>query len=179
MSDAVLLFEQCRKLEPLQCFSSVDRLLIGSYDEGHMLTTEEIENLIKAAREVKENAMAFKSKKMVGAAVLTRDGHIFAGCNIDGLMSGQGSCAEENAVNTAVGQGEYVIRAVCVYADELLYPCGSCLQYLSQFAQVAGFDPEIVLVSAKGEQKTDFLDRLLPERYISSSFAEALKEYSR
>jgi cytidine deaminase len=143
------------------------------------LTADEIQKLIETARKVRENAMAFKSKKMVGVAVLTKKGNCYGGCNIDALMSGQGSCAEVNAVNAAVAQGEHVIRAICDYSDELIYPCGSCLQYLSQFAQVAGFDPEIILVSETGEQKSETLERLLPERYISSSFAEALRNYSR
>lgn len=144
-----------------------------------MLTAKESEKLLKAAREARENALDYKSKHKIGAAVLTRDGHIFSGCNIDGIISSQGSCAEVNAINHAVAHGEYVIRTVCVYDDKLTYPCGSCLQYLSQFAQIAEKEPVILAVSETGEQKTANLGDLLPERFVSTNFAEALKEYSR
>ncbi|MFA6250299.1 MAG: cytidine deaminase [Candidatus Shapirobacteria bacterium] len=139
----------------------------------------EIECLIKAAREAKEYALAFKSKHSIGAAVLTKDGKIFEGTNIDGIISSQGICAEMAAINHAVVHNQKMIRAVCVYDVGFTYPCGVCLQYMAQFEQISGRDVTIIVAKEGGDWVTKSAKELLPKRYESKNFQKDLKNYAK
>jgi cytidine deaminase len=87
----------------------------------------------------------------VGAAVLTEDGEIYGGCNVESWVSGLGVCAERCAIHHAVLHGKRKVKAVAVVAETQnksgIRPCGACLQYISDFAE----DPEIKIVTAKVE----------------------------
>jgi cytidine deaminase len=87
----------------------------------------------------------------VGAAVLTEDGEIYGGCNVESWVSGLGVCAERCAIHHAVLHGKRKVKAVAVVAEAQnksgIRPCGACLQYISDFAE----DPEIKIVTAKVE----------------------------
>jgi cytidine deaminase len=87
----------------------------------------------------------------VGAAVLTEDGEIYGGCNVESWVSGLGVCAERCAIHHAVLHGKRKVKAVAVVAEAQnksgIRPCGACLQYISDFAD----DPEIKIVTAKVE----------------------------
>lgn len=73
----------------------------------------------------------------VGAAVLSEDGHIYEGCNVESWVSGLGICAERNAINHAVLHGNRIVKEIAIVMDSSSEPkpCGACLQYISDFAE--------------------------------------------
>jgi cytidine deaminase len=115
--------------------------------------------MLHAARAAAKNAYAPFSEFKVGAAVLTANGRIFSGCNIENSSYGLTVCAERVAIFKAVSAGEREIKAVLVYADtaNLTPPCGACLQVISEFSE----NPEIVLANGRSA-KTYRLKELLP-----------------
>ena len=121
--------------------------------------------LLAAAHKALERAYAPYSNFRVGAAVLTEQGEIFSGCNVENASYGLTICAERSATFTAVQQtsGDKLrIRAVAVVnGDELpCSPCGACRQVIFEFGPAA-------IVIFKGEkeyQETPIAD-LLPESF--------------
>ncbi len=99
--------------------------------------------LRRAARAAATKAYAPFSRLGVGAAVLTANGHIFSGCNIENSSYSLTLCAERVAIFKAVSSGEREIQALLVYADttELTPPCGACLQVLNEFSENAEIVP--------------------------------------
>jgi cytidine deaminase len=102
-----------------------------------MKTSIEIDwdRLLKAARTVTRNAHAPYSGFRVGAAVLTGEGAIASGCNVENASYGLTICAERNAVFRAVADGATGIAAVALYTPtaEPATPCGACLQVIAEF----------------------------------------------
>jgi cytidine deaminase len=123
------------------------------------MTKSTQDRMSRAARAAAKNAYAPFSKLKVGAAVLTAEGRIFSGCNIENSSYGLTICAERVAVFKAVSTGEREIKAVLIYADtvKLTPPCGACLQVISEFSE----NPEIVLSNGRST-KTHRLRELLP-----------------
>lgn len=80
--------------------------------------------LIKAALAARENAYCRYSGFHVGAALLTKDGKIYTGCNVENGVFGASVCAERTAFYVAVAQGEREFQAIAVAADgkEYCYP---------------------------------------------------------
>ncbi|MFZ4619074.1 MAG: cytidine deaminase [Bacteroidota bacterium] len=117
--------------------------------------------LIQRAVEAKKTSYSPYSKFRVGAALLTSDGEIFSGCNVENASYGLAICAERNAVFQAAFAGKRKIVAVAVTSDEksFLTPCGACRQVISEFA--AG-DAEIILVSADGKTKSMKFEKIFP-----------------
>jgi len=142
-----------------------------------MLSDKEFEEMYNQAVETEKHALAFKSKHSLGASVLTWEGEVFGGCNIDGVISSQGTCAEVVAINKAVSYGKYLIKAVMVYdQNEIIFPCGACLQYLNQFRQVSGRDILIIATKSNKQYKIEYLSKLLPKGYLSEGFDKSLKK---
>ncbi len=96
------------------------------------LSGEEEARLVAAAKAVRENAAAPYSGFQVGAALLSEDGRIFTGCNVESASYGLTVCAERNAVFKAISEGVRSFRAVAVVtdADPPASPCGACRQVL-------------------------------------------------
>jgi cytidine deaminase len=94
------------------------------------------EDLLAAARAVREHAHAPYSRFAVGAAVLDEQGHIHAGCNVENAAYPQGWCAEASAlaVMVAAGGKRVLAVAVCGVAQDPVTPCGGCRQKLREFA---------------------------------------------
>ena len=97
-------------------------------DSGSEIRDPKIDDLISAAREVREHARADFSHFKVGAAIETGDGSIFTGCNFENATYGLTICAERVAVFKAISEGARKFRRVAVAADTdvLTPPCGAC-----------------------------------------------------
>ena len=108
----------------------------------------------------------------VGAAVMT-DGGIYSGTNIENASYGATMCAERVAIFKAVSEGQRMILAIAVAttAPTLPYPCGMCLQVLSEFAE----DIPVWLVGKGVEQHFTFSD-LLPHRFGENELKQNAKE---
>jgi cytidine deaminase len=126
-----------------------------------MVTAEERDALLAAAGEVRQRAYAPYSNFRVGAAVLTDDGRIFTGVNVENASYGLTVCAERTAVGTAVSAGVQHIVAAAVSSDNGVAPCGACRQVLREFAD----DIPIWLVDAEGAVHQTSLYRLLPDHF--------------
>lgn len=145
----------------------------------------DVEKLILAARNVKHRASVPLSRFRVGAAVLTKSGRIFEGCNTECLIPVLGVCAERNAINHALIHGENNFLAVAVVSDlhAALLPCGTCLQYIQEFARQNGGDILIIAEGSSGDRIITSLDQLFkggfpPEtsvRDIQESFSWTLE----
>lgn len=93
------------------------------------------EALVAKAYEAMEYAYAPYSKFLVGAAILTADGKVYTGCNIENASYGATNCAERTAIFKAISEGEkdFVKIAVVSNSHKHTYPCGICRQVLSEF----------------------------------------------
>jgi cytidine deaminase len=96
--------------------------------------TQQWNNLIQQAMAAREQAYAPYSKYKVGAALLTANGKIFQGCNIENASYGPSMCAERVAVFKAVSEGHKEFQAIAVATANGGTPCGVCRQVLREFA---------------------------------------------
>jgi len=94
-----------------------------------------IQEMKAAAKEVSEKAHCPYTKIPVGAAVLTKEGRIFVGCNVENASLGLTICAERNAVFGAIARGQKDIAAVVIFTptEKPATPCGACRQVISEF----------------------------------------------
>jgi cytidine deaminase len=92
--------------------------------------------LMARAEEARKNAYAPYSRFHVGAALLTADGTVYEGCNIENSSFGLSICAERNAIWKAISEGVRDFEAVAVTAgpEHGASPCGACRQVLHEFA---------------------------------------------
>lgn len=104
---------------------SVESSLINSYRR----------ELEEKAREACCNSYSPYSNFKVGATVLTSNGHVYTGTNIENTSYGLTICAERSAIFSAVSDGEIELIALWLHvqSDKPAYPCGACLQVLSEF----------------------------------------------
>lgn len=97
--------------------------------------------LLAAARAVREHAHAPYSRFHVGAALRTRDGRVFAGCNVENASYGLTQCAERNAFATAISAGvkagEFAALAVIADTEGPIAPCGACRQVMLELGGAA------------------------------------------
>ena len=125
-------------------------------------------DLIKLAVQAKKNAHVPYSNFIVGAALLTKSGKVFTGCNVECSSYGISLCAERTALVKAVSEGEKEFEAIAVVggnADELIYttPCGACRQFLSDFGNIRvimGYQED-----GEWKMKTFTVKELLPENF--------------
>lgn len=117
--------------------------------------------LAKIAIEARENAYVPYSKFKVGAAVLTADGSIYTGCNIENASYGATNCAERTAIFKAVSDGHKRIKAIAIVGDMSTntYPCGICRQVIVEFASK---DIEIILVKNEENYIIKTMEEILP-----------------
>lgn len=127
------------------------------------------EELIKAAKRVRENAFAPFSKFKVGAAVLTKSGKIFTGCNIESASYGLTVCAERVAVWKAISESAKDFSHIAVVADtsELTPPCGVCRQIIWEFCG----DIPVILANLKGDIEIIQMIELLPRAFDNKFLA--------
>lgn len=118
-------------------------------------------SLIEAALKVRLQAYAPYSNFAVGAALLTKSGQVFVGCNVENISLGLTTCAEQGAVSAAIAAGEKDFVAMAVVADskEPAFPCGRCRQVMAEFDQ----DLEITTSTLNGKTETFRLSDVLPK----------------
>ena len=122
-------------------------------------------SLMEQARAALDNAYVPYSRFPVGAALLTRDGTVFTGCNVENASYGLTVCAERVAIFQAAAAGHREIMAIAVVAanvDEVT-PCGACRQVLNEFAPKAA-DLVVILERERQPQLTT-LSELLPRSF--------------
>ncbi|MCI7249347.1 MAG: cytidine deaminase [Clostridiales bacterium] len=115
--------------------------------------------LYDIAQTVSRNAYAPYSGFKVGAALLTEDGRVYSGVNIENSSYGATICAERTAFVKAISEGEKQFTAIAVYAEgEEAIPCGICRQFMYEFA------PEIMVITgtSRDELNVRTLTELLP-----------------
>lgn len=117
------------------------------------------QNLIEKAIKARLRAYAPYSNFRVGAAVLTIDGSVYTGCNIENASYGLTLCAERVAIFKAVSDGKHDIKTVVIAADTSgpVVPCGACLQVMAEFNV-----KEIVMVNLSGNKINMSLKEMLP-----------------
>ena len=132
--------------------------------ESEILPSDERQRLLEAAREAMEHAYAPYSQFKVGAALLTTDGDLFSGCNVENASYGLTNCAERSAIFTAVAKlgPKLAIRAIAVVnsKDQPCSPCGACRQVIFEF----GPNATVLFEGPKG-WKACAIKELLPEGF--------------
>ena len=125
-----------------------------------------VEKLIDTAIEQLKFSYTPYSNFKVGAALLTKSGKIYTGCNIENASYGLTNCAERTAIFKAVSEGRTKFKALAVVADTEgpCAPCGACRQVISEFDI-----PQIILANLKGNYRVVSLDELLPFRFGADS----------
>jgi len=133
------------------------------------------DRLVEAAAAVRDNAHAPYSGYRVGAAVLTADGRVFVGCNVENASYGLSVCAERHAVAAAVAAGCRDLAAVAVVtaSSPPASPCGACRQVLAEFG-----DLEVVLANLAGERRVTTVAGLLPDAFDPSALEAARRSGS-
>ncbi|SHJ36099.1 cytidine deaminase [Palleronia salina] len=119
------------------------------------------EDLLSAARAVRENAHAPYSRFKVGAALRSTEGNLHRGCNVENVAYPEGTCAEAGAIAAMVAAGDKRIAAIAVIADcpAPVPPCGGCRQKLAEFAD--GTVP-VTLATTDGQVLETTVADLLP-----------------
>ncbi len=125
--------------------------------------------LIESAKNAREKAFAPYSNFKVGAAVQTKSGKIFTGCNIENASYGLTICAERVAIFKAISEGEkeFINIAVVADTDELTPPCGPCRQIIHEFCG----DIPVTFANLQGKNETVQMKELLP-RAFDGNFLE-------
>lgn len=123
--------------------------------------------LIQLAYEARGNAYAPYSKFRVGAALLSKSGKVFLGCNIENASYGATNCAERTAIFKAVSEGEREFEAIAIVGGRdqcstgtMCAPCGVCRQVLREFCLPDTF--QVILEDGEGAYKGFLLKELLP-----------------
>jgi cytidine deaminase len=119
--------------------------------------------LLTLAREARELAYAPYSQFLVGAAVRTRDGRAFGGCNVENAAYGLCNCAERTALFAAVAAGcrpgDFVALAVVADTPAPVSPCGACRQVMAELCDEA---MPVLLGNLTGETRHTTVGALLP-----------------
>jgi len=125
------------------------------------MTDEQKRNLVKLAKDAREKAYAPYSNYQVGAALLTKTGLVFSGCNVENAALGHTICAERTAILKAVSEGHRTFEGIAVVTKDGGTPCGSCRQVMREFAG----DLTVIVADEKGATKTYTLNELLPHSF--------------
>lgn len=123
--------------------------------------------LIASALRARELAYVPYSHFQVGAALLTKTGKVYTGCNIENAAYTPSNCAERTAFFKAVSEGEQSFAAIAIIggpqgAERLDYcaPCGVCRQVMMEFCDYESF--RVILAKSEDEYETYVLKELLP-----------------
>ncbi len=127
------------------------------------------QQLIEAARQARKFARARYSHFQVGAALLTKEGKIITGANVESSSYGLTICAERVALTKALSEGHDQFTAIAIIARDGAFtpPCGACRQLLFDYA------PDIDVILTNGQEAQVFkLKELLPHAFDESNLGE-------
>lgn len=125
--------------------------------------------LIRLALEVREMAYVPYSGFKVGAALLTKEGKVYKGCNIENAGYTPTNCAERTAFFKAVSEGEREFSAIAIVGGkgdlptDYAYPCGVCRQVMMEFCDPETF--QVIVAVSQTEYKKYTLKEILPEGF--------------
>ncbi|KIL53438.1 cytidine deaminase [Jeotgalibacillus alimentarius] len=124
-----------------------------------------VNQLITEAKKAREKAYVPYSKFKVGAALLTEDGNIHHGCNIENAAYSMCNCAERTALFKAYAEGERKFTAIAVVADTKrpVPPCGACRQVI---AELCPQDMTVYLTNLSGDIQELTVAELLPGAFM-------------
>jgi cytidine deaminase len=127
--------------------------------------------LIQAAKSAREKAYVPYSHFPVGAALLTTDGTLYTGCNVENASFGLTNCAERTAIFKMVSEGHTEIKEIAIVADTVgpVSPCGACRQVLAEF----GPEAVVYLSNLKGDVQRTTVRELLPGFFRSADLPRA------
>ncbi|ADY21220.1 cytidine deaminase [Bacillus wiedmannii] len=116
---------------------------------------------IEEANKMLAKAYIPYSKFPVGAALVTKEGKIYTGCNIENASYGLCNCAERTAIFKAVSEGErdFSYLVITGETDGPISPCGACRQVIAEFCEPK---MPVLLTNVKGDEKEVTVEQLLP-----------------
>ena len=126
-----------------------------------MNATVSPQQLVAAAHSAREQAYAPYSNYAVGAAVLTENGEIIPGCNVENASYGGTICAERVALTSAIAQGKRHLRAIAVVTVDGGSPCGLCRQVMVEL----GAEMDVYIGDTAGNFRSTTARALLPDAF--------------
>ncbi|MEO7970891.1 MAG: cytidine deaminase [bacterium] len=137
------------------------------------MSEESLQDLIETAKTARLRSIAPFSNFLVGAAVRTKAGKVYMGCNVESASYGLTVCGERVAIWKALSEGERDFTELAIVADTetLTPPCGTCRQIIWEFAKHA----KIILSNLQGETQECSIKDLLP-RAFDARFLSAHKD---
>ncbi|MBE6632697.1 MAG: cytidine deaminase, partial [Ruminococcaceae bacterium] len=117
----------------------------------------------------------FKECSSLSTALLTKDGKVYKGCNIENAAFGPTNCAERTAFFKAISEGDSEFSRICVVGgkggnvSDYFYPCGVCRQVMAEFCDDSF---EIIVAKSCDDYKVFTLDGILPQRFSKSNVSE-------
>lgn len=133
-----------------------------------------MEKLLQLAKEARQQAYVPYSKFPVGAAIITKDGKVYQGCNIENASFSLTNCAERTAIFKAVSEGETAFEAIAVIADTAgpVSPCGACRQVMVEFCEPT---MPVYLTNLNGDVQQTTVGDLLPGAFTTEDLQDAGK----
>ena len=136
----------------------------------NQMTQETIKELIFSAIEARKKSYSPYSHYQVGAALLTENGQVITGCNIENAAYTPTNCAERTAFFKAVSEGITDFKAIAIVGSpegdaltQYAYPCGVCRQVMMEFCNPSDF--YIIVAKSEDEYRIMTLQDLLPEGF--------------
>ena len=125
-------------------------------------------NLIDLAIKASEHAYVPYSHFPVGAAVLTKEGQYFQGCNVENASFGLTNCAERTAIFKAVSEGHTQFAEIAIFGktEQPISPCGACRQVMVEFFEQ---DAKVILIAKDGQTVETTVGDLLPYSFTDLS----------
>ena len=122
-------------------------------------------DLLKLAEEVRKNAYVPYSEFKVGAALLTKSGKVYTGCNVECASIGATNCAEGTAIFKAISEGDREFEAIAIASsnsekNEPTYPCGICRQVIAEF--VIDEKIPVIIIKNKNDYIVKTFEEILP-----------------
>ena len=139
------------------------------------MSKKDVKQLCELAIKAKENSYSPYSHFRVGAALLSGEGKIFTGCNIENAGFTATNCAERTAFFKAISEGTTDFRAIAISgdADDYLYPCGVCRQVMAEFCNLDDFI--IYLVKNIDDYKAFTLRELFPGAFTPDELEKGVR----